>query len=52
MPSEKYRAAVEKGTVAADIPANHSPFFAPAIDPTLETGIRAHAVAALAYLRK
>lgn len=52
VPSEKYRAAVEKGTVAADIPANHSPFFAPAIDPTLETGIRAHAVAALAYLRK
>lgn len=50
VPAEKYRAAVAKGTVASDIPANHSPFFAPAIDPTLEAGTRAQAVAALAYL--
>lgn len=47
---EKYRAAVAAGTVSSDIPANHSPFFAPVIDPTLETATRAQAVAALAYL--
>jgi len=47
---EKYRRAVEQGTVSQDIPANHSPFFAPEIDPTLEIGIRTQVVAALAYL--
>jgi amidohydrolase len=50
VPPERYRAAVEAGTVSSDIPANHSPFFAPAIDPTLAIGTRAQAVAALAYL--
>ena len=47
---EKYRQAVAEGTVAQNIPANHSPAFAPDIDPTLETGIQTHVVAALAYL--
>ena len=47
---EKYQRAVEQGTVSQDIPANHSPFFAPEIDPTLENGIRTQVVAALAYL--
>lgn len=50
VPAERYRRAVEAGTVATDIPANHSPFFAPAIDPTLETATRALVVAALACL--
>lgn len=49
-PAETYRDALERNAVAAEIPANHSPFFAPAIDPTLETMTRAAAVAALAYL--
>jgi amidohydrolase len=49
---DKYRAAVEAGTVSADIPANHSPFFAPALDPTLEIATTAQAVAALAYLAR
>lgn len=49
--SEKYRKAVEAGTVAQDIPANHSPFFAPEIDPTLKIGIQTQVVAALAYLK-
>jgi len=31
-------------------PANHSPRFAPMVDPTLSVGVRAHVVAALAYL--
>lgn len=47
-----YQEAVARGTVSSDIPANHSPFFAPAIDPTLETATRAHLVAALAYLAR
>jgi hippurate hydrolase len=47
---ETYRAAVGNGTVARDIPANHSPFFAPVMDPTLEVGVRAHVVAALSWL--
>lgn len=47
---DKYRRAVEQGTVSQDIPANHSPFFAPEFDPTLEIGIRTQVVAVLAYL--
>ncbi|WP_107503777.1 amidohydrolase [Arthrobacter sp. ERGS1:01] len=52
VPADVYRKAVAKGTVAADIPANHSPFFAPAIDPTLGAATRAQVVAAFAYLAK
>ncbi|MGW3917390.1 hypothetical protein ACWEBX_38850, partial [Streptomyces sp. NPDC005070] len=33
-----------------DIPVNHSPTFAPVIQPTLDTGVSALAVAALAWL--
>ncbi|WP_284755911.1 amidohydrolase [Arthrobacter sp. efr-133-R2A-120] len=47
---ESYRAAVERGTVARDIPANHSPLFAPVIDPTLSMGVQTHVVAAMSYL--
>ncbi|MBP0457033.1 amidohydrolase [Streptomyces montanisoli] len=47
---DTYRAAAERGTVAQDIPVNHSPAFAPVIQPTLDTGITALAVAALAWL--
>ena len=49
---DEYRAAVQSGTVAQDIPANHSPRFAPVIDPTLAVGVQAHVVAALSYLSK
>jgi hippurate hydrolase len=45
-----YQAAAERGTVSQDIPANHSPKFAPVIQPTLETGTAAALVAALAWL--
>lgn len=34
----------------ADIPTNHSPHFAPVIQPTLTTGVEAFTVAALAWL--
>jgi hippurate hydrolase len=38
------------GTLASDIPANHSPKFAPVIEPTLKTGTAAIVVASLAWL--
>jgi amidohydrolase len=47
---DTYRAAEAAGRVAQDIPVNHSPFFAPVIQPTLDTGTKALVVAALAWL--
>ncbi|NEB93885.1 M20 family metallopeptidase [Streptomyces bauhiniae] len=47
---ELYAEAADKGTVAQDIPVNHSPAFAPVIQPTLDTGVSAMTVAALAWL--
>lgn len=49
---EMYRVAAQKGSVAQDIPANHSPKYAPVIDPTLSIGVQAQVVAALSYLAK
>lgn len=49
---DSYRAAAARGTVAQDIPANHSPYFAPVIEPTLSVGVQAHVVAALSYLTR
>jgi amidohydrolase len=45
-----YRVAEEVGRVAQDIPVNHSAGFAPVIQPTLDTGTQALAVAALGWL--
>ena len=50
--AELYRAALENGTLARDIPANHSPRFAPVIDPTLSIGGQAQVIAALSYLAR
>ena len=36
--------------MAQDIPVNHSPKFAPVIQPTLDTGTQALVVAALYWL--
>jgi hippurate hydrolase len=47
---DTYRAAVDAGRVAQDIPVNHSPTFAPVLQPTLDTGTEALVVAALAWL--
>ncbi|MBR7673344.1 amidohydrolase [Streptomyces daliensis] len=47
---EIYRAAEQSGTTPRDIPSNHSPFFAPLIQPTVDTGVRAMTVAALTWL--
>jgi hippurate hydrolase len=46
-------AAYAKARAAGEvnkIPSNHSPFFAPVIHPTLETGVETLVVAALAWL--
>lgn len=45
-----WHAAEAAGTLATDIPVNHSPKFAPVIEPTLKTGTAAIVVAALAWL--
>jgi amidohydrolase len=47
---QQYRKAADAGRVAQEIPVNHSPTFAPVIQPTLDTGIQALVVAALAWL--
>lgn len=49
---EQYAKAAEAGTVSSEIPANHSPSFAPVIEPTLETGTATAVVAAMAWLGK
>jgi hippurate hydrolase len=48
--AEQWRQAEAAGTLATDIPSNHSPRFAPVIEPTLRTGTAAIVVAALAWL--
>jgi len=45
-----YAQAQQAGRIAQDIPVNHSPQFAPVIQPTLTTGTQAMVVAALACL--
>lgn len=47
---QQYRNAADAGRVAQDIPVNHSPTFAPVIQPTLDTGTQALVVAALDWL--
>jgi amidohydrolase len=47
---QTYRRAAAAGRVADDIPVNHSPAFAPVLQPTLDTGTQALVLAALAWL--
>lgn len=47
---ERYARAEAAGTVAEDIPTNHSPLFAPVIQPTIDSGVRNLTVAALEWL--
>ncbi|MET0672003.1 MAG: amidohydrolase [Microbacterium pygmaeum] len=47
---QTYADAVAAGTVERDIPTNHSPFFAPVLQPTLSNGIDALVVAAREFL--
>jgi amidohydrolase len=46
----QYQDAADAGRIAQDIPVNHSPRFAPVIQPTLDTGTQALVVAAMAWL--
>lgn len=47
---DAYAAAEANGTLDSDIPTNHSPFFAPVIQPTLSTGVTALVAAAMEWL--
>ncbi|MGX1702214.1 amidohydrolase [Microbacterium sp. NPDC055357] len=47
---ETYATAAAAGTIASDIPTNHSPFFAPVLRPTLENGVDGLVVAAREFL--
>ncbi|MBO1337213.1 amidohydrolase [Streptomyces sp. VRA16 Mangrove soil] len=47
---DRMAAAAEAGTTERDIPSNHSPFFAPLVEPTITTGVTALTTAALAWL--
>lgn len=48
--ADTYRKAEQAGRVAQDIPVNHSPNFAPIIQPTCDAGTRALVVATLDWL--
>lgn len=46
----KFAAAEQHGTLEQDIPMNHSPFFAPLAEPTIDCGVTALTAAAFAWL--
>lgn len=41
--------AARRGRIDQDVPINHSPFFAPAIQPTMQSGVDAMTLAALTF---
>ncbi|MBH1937889.1 amidohydrolase [Streptomyces sp. AV19] len=47
---EAYARAEKAGTTARDVPAPHTPYFAPVVEPTLSTGVTALVAGALAWL--
>lgn len=48
--AEVFRNAMAGGTIERDIPTNHSPFYAPVLQPTLDNGVQNLTVAALEWL--
>lgn len=46
----KYAEAEATRTIASDIPTNHSPFFAPVAEATIDIGVRSMTIAALEWL--
>ena len=46
-----FATAAAEGRLDSDVPSNHSPHFAPVIQPTLDTGVAALVTAARAWLR-
>lgn len=51
-PPELWDKAAKEGRTKEDVPVNHSPFFAPAIQPTMRVGAEGYAAAALTWLIK
>jgi hippurate hydrolase len=49
---EAFAAASANGAVPTDLPVNHSPHYAPVIQPTLDTGTSALVAAALSWLAR
>ena len=49
--ADEHAAAGKTGTIRRDIPSNHSPRFAPVMQPTLDTGVEALVVAAREWLK-
>lgn len=49
---EVYDKAEKEGRLKDDVPGNHSPFFAPVIQPTLTVGVDGYVVSALTFLGK
>ncbi len=47
---DTYKAAAAAGRISQDIPVNHSPNFAPVIQPTCDTGTHALVIAAMEWL--
>lgn len=47
-----FGAAMAAGRVEQDIPSNHSPYFAPVLNPTLQHGVDALTIAARTFLRQ
>jgi amidohydrolase len=45
-----FQRAIAAGTAERDIPSNHSPHFAPLLQPTLDSGVQALVCGALAWL--
>ncbi|MGH3847062.1 MAG: amidohydrolase [Pseudonocardiaceae bacterium] len=50
--ADLYDRAEAAGRISQDIPVNHSPEFAPVLQPTLDAGTQAMVVAALAWLAR
>lgn len=50
--AKTYAKAEQAGRVSSDIPVNHSPTFAPVIQPTLDVGVQTLVVATIAHLGK
>ena len=48
--ASKWDKAAKDGRIAQDVPSNHSPYFAPVVQPTLKTGTEALCAAALTFL--
>ncbi|MFB7249188.1 amidohydrolase [Microbacterium sp. NPDC056234] len=46
----RFAEAIAGGTADADVPTNHSPFYAPEIHPTIEVGVTAMTTAAREFL--